>query len=118
MKTTMKIKLVSALSLVLISMPVLSAEFSVSGKITRTLSSGNQFGGCMVQLSVPINNGCPASGWVSLDCNGGFFPGGNGDRSYTSALAAFSLHKTVTVRVDNTKKYDTFCVASRIDVIY
>jgi len=87
-----------------------------TGTILKTLSDGQNYGGCMIQISNNIGNGCP-SNWVSLDCNGGF--SNAGERHYASALMAFSLGKSVTVHVDSTsgKTYNTFCVATRIDVL-
>ncbi len=102
--------------LIVMSMSVQAAPFFVSGTIKRTLSEASNFGGCMIELSTAVSNGCPANGWVSLDCNGGFH--GAGERHYASALMAFSLNKPVTVQVDNTQKYNGYCVARRIDVLY
>jgi len=98
-----------------LSMTTQAAEFWVTGTIVRTLSDGTNYGGCMISLSTTVNNGCPAGGWVSLDCNGGYSRAG--ERSYASALMAFSLKKSVSVLVDNTQKYNGFCVGKRIDVM-
>lgn len=111
-----KIKQMTLTALLLgVSMTAQASQFWVTGTITRTLSDGMNYGGCMILLSTAVNNGCPANGYVSLDCNGGFHRAG--ERNYASALMAFSLNKTVSVLVENTQKYNGYCVASRIDVI-
>ena len=114
MKLTMKKNL--ALSLVILAMASTNANSAtVVGTITRTLSSAPAtFGGCMIALSKAIENGCPSI-WVSLDCNGKFSSAG--ERNYSSALMAFSLNKTVVVYIDGVQKHNTYCVASRIDIL-
>jgi len=112
----MKIKLnkyiATGILLASASIPAHSAEW-VSGTITRTISDGMNFGGCMIKLSSGGTD-CP-SNWVSLDCNGGYH--GAGERNYSTALMAFSLNKSVSVQVDPAKKYASYCVATRIDVL-
>lgn len=99
-----------------ITVPSHAEQFFVQGKINTTLSTGSdEYGGCMIQLSNPIGNGCPDKGWVSLDCNDDYYDGG--ERRYASALMAFSLDKPVYVQVDNQVKQGEFCVAKRIDVV-
>ncbi|MGR9115748.1 MAG: hypothetical protein ACU85E_08275 [Gammaproteobacteria bacterium] len=115
MKNRMKQLALSALLLLGLSITAQAGQFWVTGNVLRTLSDGFNYGGCMIYLSTPINNGCPASGWVSLDCNGGYNRAG--ERNYASALMAFSLNKTVSVLVDNTQKYNGYCVVRRMDVI-
>jgi len=111
----MKIKLnkyiATGILLASVSIPAHS-EF-VTGTITRTISDGINFGGCMIKLSSGGTD-CP-SNWVSLDCNGGYH--GAGERNYSTALMAFSLNKSVSVQVDQEKKYGNYCVVTRIDVL-
>ena len=103
---------IAAVLLAGISMTAQSA--TVTGTIVKTLSDSKNYGGCMIQLSVPVNVANCGSGWVSLDCQGGY--SSSGERHYASALMAFSLNKTVTVFVDSAKQYNGFCVATRLDV--
>jgi hypothetical protein len=42
-----------------------SAEFWRTGTVLRVMSNSNAYGGCMVELSVSIRNGCPNNKWVS-----------------------------------------------------
>jgi len=112
MKHTLKKQIASGILLAGLSMG--SQAGWVTGTIERTLSEGVNYGGCMILLSTAIGQGCP-SAWVSLDCQGGYT--GVGERNYSTALMAFSLNKQVSVNVDPTKKYNTYCVATRLDVL-
>ena len=93
-----------------------SATFWKTGKIVRTLTEATYYGGCMIQLSANVGNGCPANGWVSLDCDAKFTDPGQGQRAYASALVAFTLDKNVSIIIDNTKKNDDYCVVRRLDI--
>jgi hypothetical protein len=99
----------------LIPVSVDATTFWVYGKITRTLVD-NSYGGCMVLLDKSIANGCPSEGWVSLDCKNTFYPAGQGDRKFNTALVAAMSGKSVSIVVDNTKKHDGYCVGGRVDV--
>ena len=113
-------KLKSVLTTILVSASLLlaaqaqAAGFWRTGDITRTLSD-RVYGGCMIHLSTKIENGCPASGWVSLDCVGKY--GKNGNQMYASALTALTMGKQVSVYVHNHEKHNTYCVARRLDIL-
>ena len=115
MKRRMKQLTIAVLLLAGLSATAQAEQFWVTGNVVRTLSDGVNFGGCMIYLSTAVNNGCPANGWVSLDCNGGYNRAG--ERNYASALMAFSLNKPVTVLVDNSVKYNGYCIVRRLDVL-
>jgi hypothetical protein len=112
-----KIILALATSALMFPLLVQSASFYKTGTIKRTLS-GTNYGGCMIQLSTGIGSGCPSSGWVSLDCDGKKIPMALGKRNYASATVAASIKKRVSVRIDNSKKVNNYCVATRLDVLY
>ena len=103
-------------SLLALSSSAWAAVFPRTGTITKTLTETTYYGGCMVQLSVSVGNGCPANGWVSLDCDAELTDPGQGQRAYASALVAFTLDKNVTLYIDNKKKNDGYCVARRLDI--
>jgi len=98
----------------LASVSMTAQSVTITGTILRTLSDGQNYGGCMIQLSQAIGSGCSAN-WISLDCKGGY--SNAGERHYASALMAFSLNKSVSVYFDPAKKYNGFCVATRVDVL-
>lgn len=104
------------LATIFVSSNVFAASFWKTGTITRTMTDTSFYGGCMIHLSTSISNGCPSSGWVSLDCNATKTPLGTGQRAYASALVALSLGKKVSVKVDNGIKVNNHCVATRVDI--
>ncbi len=101
---------------VLIAGQVHATEFFRTGSINRFLTD-ELYGGCMIRISAAIGNGCPATGWVSLDCEATHSPAGVGNRMYATALTAFSLGRQVTVLVDNTELHNGYCVARRLDML-
>jgi hypothetical protein len=112
-----KLTITLALAAFVFGMPAQAETFFRTGTIERTLS-GKLYGGCMVLLSTIIGNGCPTTGWVSLDCDAELTDPGAGERHYASALIAASLAKQVSIRIDNGLRINGHCVAQRIDVIF
>jgi len=112
-------KIIKSMLLVLVivlSAPSNAASFWRTGKVTRTLSD-IAYGQCMVHLDVSVANGCPSSGWVSLDCVGTFAVKEIGERNYATALAASMASKKISVYIDNAKKHNGYCVARRVDML-
>jgi len=58
---------------------------------------------------------CPNQ-WVSFSCTGTFTTKDIAYRMFDSAQMAYALGKEVFIEVDDTKKHNGFCYASRIDV--
>ena len=106
---------------VLLTMPAEAATAEVTGEVRRTLTVADErWGGCMVILSVsPSEEGldCPETGWVTFSCTGTHTSKSNALRMYDSAQLAFVTGRTVRVWVDDTKKHNGYCFASRIDVV-
>jgi hypothetical protein len=113
-------RLTMALVLASCAMPALAnIAWVPNATITRTLIQDGSFGGCMIQLDQNIADAglnCPAANWVSLDCDGAFGSIGGSQRIFDSAQMAFALEKKVSVRVDDSKKHNGYCVAVRFDV--
>ncbi len=107
--------ILTASALLVMVTPASAELFWRTGKVQRVLSETSSFGGCMVQLSTIIGNGCPANGWVSMDCDGQYSDAANGKRAFATALVARSMDQFVSIRVDNTKKHDAYCVGKRLD---
>lgn len=110
----------AVLAATLVSVPTTAsaATFFRTGTINRVLTDSGNFSGCMVRISTTIGNGCPANGWVSLDCAGNFGDADAGKQAYSTALVALALGKQISVKVDNTKTGPSgFCVATRLDII-
>ena len=114
-----------ALALALVAMPLPMSQattVSIETSITRTLASADgTFGGCMAALDVaPADSGlnCPVgSKWVTFSCTGEHATEADGLRMYDSAQLAFVTGRRVRVWVDDTRKHDGHCFASRIDVL-
>ena len=112
----------AALSMsVLLTMPAQAKTEQVVGEVRRTLAVADEnFGGCMVMLSVsPSEEGlnCPTGNWVTFSCTGTYTSKSNALRMYDSAQLAFVTGRRVVVWVDDTKKHNGHCFASRIDVV-
>ena len=110
-----------------LSAPWQGATRHFSAKIERTLvtsdtdEQGNlRFGGCMVHLSVsPSEQGlnCPLGRWVSFSCGGDYTSRSNAMRLLDSAQLAFVSDREVLIWVDDTRKHNGWCFASRVDVL-
>jgi hypothetical protein len=96
-----------------------AAEFAKSGAVDRTMTDVSNFGGCMVHINRGISNGCPAGGWVSLDCNGAKISPELGKRNYATALLAGAIGKNILLVIDNAKKTPSgHCIATRVDLLF
>lgn len=116
----MKLKAIKIMGISLLALglssSVFAADFARTGTIKRVLADSKVYGGCMIQITANIGNGCPNGGFVSLDCTNTFYTATDSKNKYALALTAYALEKTVTVVVDNTKKHNGFCVARRVDM--
>ena len=101
--------------------PVLHADTALVGSATverARITDGGEFGGCMVRLDKPLADfglNCP-SRWVTFGCSGAFASREVAYRMFDLAQMAFSLGFRVSVFVDDARKLDGYCYASRIDV--
>lgn len=71
--------------------------------------------GALLSTASPAVN-CPGTS-VSFSCTGTYHSKDLAFYMLDQAQLALSLNKQVVVRVDDTKKHDSYCVATRIDVI-
>jgi hypothetical protein len=113
-------RLIAALVLASCAMPTLADIAWVrNATIEKTLIEDDNFGGCMIYLDKSVADSglaCPNS-WVSFDCDGFFGTKANAQRKFDSAQMAFALDKKVSLRVDDSRRYnEKYCVAVRIDV--
>ena len=97
----------------------LATTIYVRGNVTKTLvADQGRWGGCMVRIDQVLSNhllDCPGQ-WVSFSCSGTFTTKDVAYRMFDSAQMAFALGKSVTLEINDTKKHNGFCYASRIDV--
>lgn len=92
----------------------------VSATVNSVLVDAVSYGGCMASLSVSPKTllpGCNAT-WVSFGCSGeGGSDAVRGYRMLDQAQLALATNKVVAVNVDDSRKFNGYCFASRIDVI-
>ena len=113
-----------ALTVLLLSalvVPLQATTMEIKATINRTLTAtDDQFGGCMVQLSVaPTDEGlsCGNDKWVTFSCSGEHTSKSSALRMFDSAQMAFVMGRSVRVTVDDEKKHGNRCFVSRIDVL-
>ena len=98
-----------------------AAQELIRGEIRRTLAvPDDRWVGCMVLLSEsPADLGldCPSSRWVTFSCSGVHASKSGAQRAFDSAQLAFVTRRQTIVWVDDTRKHNGFCFASRIDVV-
>lgn len=104
----------------LLQSPAQATTVEVEAEVRRTLTvADDRFGGCMVLLNTSLSGeglDCQ-SNWVTFSCNGTHTSKSNALRMYDSAQLAFVTGRTVKVWVDDTKKHNNHCFASRMDVL-
>lgn len=109
--------------------PANAVTGTLTTTVVRTLVSNESiYGGCMASLAAAINTAnvsagqsavivnCPTT-YVSFSCTGVHNSKDLAFYMLDQAQLALSLSKTVSVTVDDTKKHNGYCVATRIDVI-
>lgn len=99
-----------------------SSAFAATGdvysKVTTILIDDVRYGGCMAALeTAPSTSGVDcADPWVTFSCTGDFNSKSQSQTKLSSAQLALVTQKTLYVVVDDTKKHNGFCFASRVDV--
>lgn len=82
------------------------------------ITSDTQYGGCMARLAVSPRSILPTCGseWVTFSCSGDFTDVARAYRLLDQAQLAYTLKKKVLVVVDDARKHNGYCFASRIDL--
>jgi hypothetical protein len=93
----------------------------VTAQVTRVLVTADEtFGGCMAGLNLTANThfppGCGVR-YVTFSCSGLFTDPVRAYRMLDQAQLALAANKTVMVTVDDSRKHNGYCFASRIDLI-
>jgi hypothetical protein len=83
-------------------------------------NTGLVYGGCMAYLAQPINTAsnspnCP-SNYVAFSCDGTYVAKDTAQMMLDQAQLAYVLKKTVVVMVDDAKKHNGYCTATRLDI--
>lgn len=91
----------------------------ISARVDSVLfSADDRWGGCMALLSEDPQTVRPscASGWVTFSCTGDFTDRVRAYRMADQAQLALATGNRVFVMIDENKKHNGYCFASRIDV--
>lgn len=82
------------------------------------VTSDAAFGGCMAQLAMSPSDVLPtcAPDWVTFSCTGEFTNVARAYRLFDQAQLAYSMEKTVTILVDDTRNHNGYCFATQIDL--
>jgi hypothetical protein len=114
-------RLIAALVLASCATPSLANIATINNAfIKRTLVQDDNYGGCMILLDKSIADAgldCPTNKWVSLDCDGVYVSKTSAQKAFDSAQMAFALERKVSIKVDDSKKHNNYCIAIRIDVM-
>ncbi len=105
---------------ILASTPAFAATaFIPNAQVNRVMVHGDGFGGCMANLSVNPQSLLPGCGpgWVTFSCTGNFTDAVRAYRMLDQAQLALAANKNVSVVVDDSRKHNGYCFATRIDVI-
>ena len=121
MDKMLKILAVAVVVALPLSAPSVALTQSVVTTVKRTMvTSDGNYGGCMAQLagSLPSELDCPADPWVTFSCSGEHnVTKADAMRMLDSAQLAFATGRQVRVFVDDQRKMNGFCLATRIDVL-
>lgn len=84
--------------------------------VVRTLVDDTFFGQCMILVgAVPAELNCGT--WVSASCSGDFNPSNIGWRKMEVAQMAQALRRQVVVHLDDSRKHNSWCFVTRIQLI-
>ena len=102
---------------VFITSSVYAAEGDLTAKVVKLLVDDTDFSECMAFLSAPISGSgtsCPGS-WVAVGCDGRFGSKSNAAQRLSALQLAYVTGRNVRVFVDDTKKANGSCYATRVD---
>ena len=99
----------------LISPASQSASEFVSGQISRFMLDEVYYGKCMINVKHSASIDCPQQ-WVSFDCEGNYLKKSDAARMWDTATLAYALGKSVEIRLDDTRKNNGYCIATRLNI--
>lgn len=103
-----------------------AAQGNLTTTVTRTDVFSDIYGGCMAGLAVATNTAVVAAGqptlncpgnYVSFSCTGTYSSKDIAFYMFDQAQLALALNKQVYLAIDDTKKHNGYCFATRIDVL-
>ena len=106
--------------LLLVSHNAFAVKATMTAKVIQLLNSNSSgWGGCMVKTdkSVRQETGLDCnSSWVTFSCTGTYGPKDQAYKMYDSAQMAMVMDYNITFHLDDEKKHNGFCLATRIDI--
>jgi hypothetical protein len=87
----------------------------VSGNVSYIYTDSALFGNCMVHITGETSLSCP-QGWFSLGCAGDYMSKQVASRNYDMAQMAFVMETPINLWVQDSLKYNGYCVATGIYV--
>ncbi len=112
-------RLFSLIAIVLLATGAHATTKAYRTNAIRILSDTNNYGGCMVQLArAPLDEGLNCNGpWITFSCTGDFASKDAAVRNFEIAQIAMLTERSILVAVDDTKKHNGYCFATRIDLL-
>lgn len=112
------------LLLVTLSFNAFAGQALLIGIVTEFLFQEGAYGECMVKLEyngATVNpngelSGC-ANFWTSLGCSGEYHSKSFAQNMLSTAQLSLVSGNRIGVYIDDTKKYNGYCVAYRIDAV-
>ena len=99
--------------LLIISSGASAAAEWVSGKVLYLYTDSSLYGGCMVNIESETSLSCPQR-WFSMGCAGDFLSKQEASKNYDMAKMAFVMDIPVNVWVNDSLKYNGYCVATGV----
>ena len=91
-------------------------------KVVDTLvNDGSTFGGCLARINVNVNTSAPlcpggAASYVAFSCTGEIQSADAANRIFETAQMAQMLNKEIRFEIDDVKKHNGYCVATRAEI--
>ena len=102
------------------SASVFAAQANLVTNVIAIVQDDENFGGCMANISPgpeTVLAGC-GNYYITFSCDGTFNSKSQGSLKLNGAQLAYAAGKKVYVTIDDTKKHNGYCFASRLDNRY
>ena len=111
------IRSICVLLLIAFAGSALGTNKTYKANVTRTALHEDNFGVCMAKVTPsPSDKGLDCKpGWVSFSCSGDFNSKEIGQQKFSAAQLALVTGDRVVIYVEDTRKHNGYCYASRID---
>ena len=87
----------------------------VSGNVSLLYTDKTDFGKCIVNITGETSLNCPQA-WYSLGCAGDYISKPEASRNFDIVQMAFVMDLSVNLWLDDSMKYNGYCVATGVYV--